>query len=206
MPPDFRTVDIPFARRIVGVGSGASPLINLSEALALLLEGSIAATRPVVDDGFVPRERMIGQTGKTVSPGLYVALGISGSPHHVAGIQPAGRVLSLNIDAGAPIFGFSDTGFVCDLAGLLPKLIDRINRYRDERVPMKTYDAIVVGAGPAGTTASLRMAQKGLRCARRAGRVTGLEEHVRRDARRTAPSPRRCCPVSGTTRRGSGTW
>ena len=130
--PDFKTVDIVDAGRIVGVGSGSRDSLALVDELADLLGAAIGTTRVVVDDGFFPKKRMIGQTGKTVSPGLYLALGLSGSPHHVAGIQGSKEVLSVNTDPGAPIFGFSDKGFVGDLRSLLPKLIDRIRRYRDE--------------------------------------------------------------------------
>jgi len=133
--PDFKTVDIVDAGRIIGVGSGSRDSLALVEELAELLEAAVGTTRVVVDDGFFPKKRMIGQTGKTVSPGLYLALGISGSPHHVAGIQGSKEVLSVNTDAGAPIFGFSDKGFVADLGSLLPKLIERIKRYRDEGLP-----------------------------------------------------------------------
>ncbi len=133
--PDFKTVDIVDAGRIIGVGSGSRDSLTLVDELAGLLGAAIGTTRVVVDDGFFPKKRMIGQTGKTVSPGLYLALGVSGSPHHVAGIQGSKEVLSVNTDPGAPIFGFSDKGFVGDLRSLLPKLIDRIRRYRDEDLP-----------------------------------------------------------------------
>ena len=133
--PDFKTVDIVDAGRIIGVGSGSRDSLALVDELAELLEAAIGTTRVVVDDGFFPKKRMIGQTGKTVSPGLYLALGVSGSPHHVAGIQGSKEVLSVNTDPGAPIFGFSDKGFVADLRSLLPKLIERIKRYRDEGLP-----------------------------------------------------------------------
>jgi len=133
--PDFRTVDIIDAGRIVGVGSGSRDVLPLVEELSDLLEGALGTTRVVVDDGFFPKKRMIGQTGKSVSPGLYLALGVSGSPHHVAGIQGSKEVLSVNLDPGAPIFGYSDKGFVGDLRSLLPKLIDRIRRYRDGDLP-----------------------------------------------------------------------
>jgi electron transfer flavoprotein alpha subunit len=134
IPPDYRTVDILYAKRIVGAGAGcAEPrLMRLIEELSHLLEGSVGTTRPVVDDGYLPKERMIGQTGKTVMPDLYLALGISGSPHHIAGIQQAKKIFSVNKDPRAPVFDVSDAGFVCDLSTLLPKLIDRIKRYRDE--------------------------------------------------------------------------
>ncbi len=133
--PDFKTVDIVDAGRIIGAGSGSRDSLALVDELADLLGAAIGTTRVVVDDGFFPKKRMIGQTGKTVSPGLYLALGVSGSPHHVAGIQGSIEVLSVNTDQGAPIFGFSDKGFVGDLRSLLPKLIDRVRRYRDEGLP-----------------------------------------------------------------------
>ncbi|MGD0232325.1 MAG: electron transfer flavoprotein subunit alpha/FixB family protein [Syntrophorhabdales bacterium] len=134
VPPDYRTVDILYAKRIIGAGSGcADPhLLSLVEELSRLLEGSIGTTRPVVDEGYIPKDRMIGQTGKTVSPELYLGLGLSGSPHHVAGIQQSKTILSVNLDPRASIFTTSDAGFVCDLNTLLPKLIDRIKRFRDE--------------------------------------------------------------------------
>lgn len=134
IPPDYRTVDVLYAKRIVGAGAGcAGPrLMALVKELSDLLEGSVGTTRPVVDDGYLPRERMIGQTGKTVVPDLYLALGISGSPHHVAGIQQAKKILAVNRDARAPVFDVSDAGFVCDLDTLLPKLIDRIKRFKYE--------------------------------------------------------------------------
>ncbi len=134
VPPDHKTVDVLYAKRIIGVGSGCDEpaLLKLADELCALLEGSVGTTRPMVDDGYLPRERLIGQTGKTVVPELYIALGISGSPHHVAGIQGSKEILSLNRDPRAPIFGVSDAGYVCDIKTLLPKLIDRIRRYRDE--------------------------------------------------------------------------
>ena len=100
--------------------------------LADLLEGSVGATRPMTDDGRLPKERLIGQTGRTVAPELYLALGISGSPHHVAGVRGADRVLSVNRDVRAPIFQFSDVGYVADLETVLPALVRRISEWRDE--------------------------------------------------------------------------
>jgi electron transfer flavoprotein alpha subunit len=132
-PPDYRTVDILHAKRIIGIGAGCtdSDILGFIEELSHLLEGSLGTTRPVVDEGFLPKDRMIGQTGKTVSPDTYLALGISGSPHHVAGIQRSRSILSVNRDPRAPIFNVADAGFVCDLRKLLPKLIYRIKQYRD---------------------------------------------------------------------------
>ncbi len=132
IPADYRTVDILYAKTLIGIGAGSEESLALAEELADLLAAATAATRPVVDDGLVPKVRMVGQTGKTVAPDLYLALGISGSPHHVAGIQDAKEVLSVNRDPKAPVFGFSDAGFVGDVRSLLPKLIERIKRYRED--------------------------------------------------------------------------
>jgi electron transfer flavoprotein alpha subunit len=134
LEPDPQTVDIVHAERIVGVGAGAARegLLDVVRELAALLQGAVGATRPVVDDGRLPKERLIGQTGKTVTPDLYLALGISGSPHHVAGVRDAGCILAVNRDDRAPIHGFSDTGFAGDLAEVLPALLQRIRRWRSE--------------------------------------------------------------------------
>jgi electron transfer flavoprotein alpha subunit len=133
IPPAARTVDLVHARRIVAAGSGtvSAALLEAAAELADLLDGSVGATRPVVDDGHLPKERLIGQTGRTVTPELYLALGISGSPHHVAGVKKAGRFLSINQDVSAPIFQFSDVGYVADLEAVLPPLVKRIKEYRD---------------------------------------------------------------------------
>ena len=134
VPPDARSVDLVHAKRIVAAGSGGASekLLATVQELADLLEGSVGATRPVVDDGRLPKERLIGQTGRTVSPELYVALGISGSPHHVAGVRSANRILSINRDTRAPIFQFSDVGYVADLEDVLPALVQRIKEWRDD--------------------------------------------------------------------------
>jgi electron transfer flavoprotein alpha subunit len=133
MPPDFRTTDIVHAKRIIGTGAGVTDkkLVPVLEEFAELLQSSLGATRPVVDDGYLPKERMIGQTGKMVSPELYVSLGISGSPHHVAGIQDSQRIIAVNKDIRAPIFQLSDIGFIGDLKKILPKLVKRIKEWRD---------------------------------------------------------------------------
>jgi electron transfer flavoprotein alpha subunit len=133
VPPDARSVDLVHAKRIVAAGMGTAnqALLASVHELAGLLEGSVGATRPVVDEGHLPKERLIGQTGRSVAPDLYVALGVSGSPHHVAGVRKADRVLSINRDSRAPIFQFSDMGYVADLESVLPMLVARIKEWRD---------------------------------------------------------------------------
>jgi electron transfer flavoprotein alpha subunit len=132
LPADFKTVDVADADVIMSAGMGAATdeLLPLVEELASLVKGTIGTTRPVVDGGKIPRERMIGQTGKVVSPDFYLALGISGSVHHVGGIQDSGRIISINRDPKAPIFQSSDVGMAADIQGVLPKLIERIKQAR----------------------------------------------------------------------------
>ena len=133
LPADFRTVDVTEAETIVAAGMGAADdeTLPLVEALAALVQGAIGTTRPVVDSGKIPRERLIGQTGKVVSPGLYLALGISGATHHVGGIQGSGKIVAINRDPQAPIFQNSDVGIVADVREVLPKLIESIRQCRE---------------------------------------------------------------------------
>jgi len=130
---DFQTVDVTDADTVVSAGMGAvtDELLPLVEELAGLIEGAIGTTRPVVDGGKITRERMIGQTGKVVSPEYYLALGISGATHHVGGIQESGKIIAVNRDPQAPIFQNSDVGAAVDLKDVLPVLIERIKHARD---------------------------------------------------------------------------
>jgi electron transfer flavoprotein alpha subunit len=133
LPADFQKVDVADAQTIVAAGMGAidPDLFPLVEELATLIEGSLGTTRPVVDTGKIRRERLIGQTGKVVGPDFYLALGISGASHHVGGIQESGKIVAVNRDPQAPIFQNADAGAVADLREVLPKLIARIKRARE---------------------------------------------------------------------------
>jgi electron transfer flavoprotein alpha subunit len=133
LPPDFRTVDLVHARRVLAAGmGGARPhLLPVVEELAELLQASIGVTRPVTDEGWLPKERLIGQTGRTVHPDLCLSLGSSGSPHHLAGVQDAGTFLCVNRDMRAPVFQYSDAGYLGDLEEVLPALVRRIKEWRD---------------------------------------------------------------------------
>jgi electron transfer flavoprotein alpha subunit len=111
-----------------GRGLGAPENFSLAEELARALGGAVGATRAVVDAGWYPYSAQIGQTGKVVSPKLYVALGISGAIQHKVGMQSSNVIVSINKDANAPIFEFSDLGVVGDVHEIVPKLTELIKQ------------------------------------------------------------------------------
>jgi electron transfer flavoprotein alpha subunit len=113
-----------------GRGLGGPENFTLAEELAKALGGAVGATRAVVDAGWYPYSAQIGQTGKTVSPKLYVALGISGAIQHKVGMQSSNVIVSINKDANAPIFEFSDLGVVGDVHEIVPKLTELIRQRR----------------------------------------------------------------------------
>jgi electron transfer flavoprotein alpha subunit len=123
-------VDIEGADVLVagGRGLGKAEGFKLAEDLAAAFGGNtaVAATRAVVDAGWYPYAAQIGQTGKTVSPKLYLAAGISGAIQHKVGMQSSENIVAINKDSNAPIFEFSDLGIVGDLNKILPKLTEAI--------------------------------------------------------------------------------
>jgi len=121
-------VDITKAERLVAVGRGIGGPENLelAEELAQGLRAEIAASRPVVDSGWLPRPRQVGKSGMTVKPKLYLAVGISGAPEHLEGMRDAELIVAVNSDPNAPIFEIAHYGTTCDLFDLLPALSERL--------------------------------------------------------------------------------
>ena len=120
-------VDISEAEFIVSVGRGIEEEENLEliEDLVEALDATLAASRPIVDNGWLPKNRQVGQSGKVVTPEVYLAIGISGAVQHVAGMKGAETIIAINTDPDAPIFDIADYGIVDDLFEVVPELIER---------------------------------------------------------------------------------
>lgn len=127
IPADPQTVDVSEAEVMVSAGLGCSEQgFSQVQELTRLINASLGVTRPAYDLGYTGFERMVGQTGKTVAPRFYLALGISGSMHHIGGIKDSKRIVSVNIDPKAPIIANADEAFVADLREVMPLLIERV--------------------------------------------------------------------------------
>jgi len=125
-------VDITAAEVLVGVGRGIKDESNMPivEELAKTIGGVLACSRPIVDKGWLPTDRQVGSSGKTVKPKLYIALGISGAFQHVLGMKNSDLIIAVNKDPNAPIFNFSDYGVVDDLFKIAPSLKDKIQELK----------------------------------------------------------------------------
>lgn len=125
--PEGGDVDITSEDVLVVVGRGIESEDNIEEAqeLADALGGAVAASRPIIDQGWLPKTRQVGKSGLTVKPKVYLTLGVSGAPEHVEGMKDAATIISINTDPQAPIFGVAHYGWVGDLFDILPELVDR---------------------------------------------------------------------------------
>jgi len=119
-------VDIADAEFLVSIGRGIEEEENLElvEALAETTGATLSSSRPIVDNGWLPKNRQVGQSGKQVTPDVYLAIGISGAVQHVAGMKGADTIIAINTDPNAPIYDIADYGIVGDLFDVVPALIE----------------------------------------------------------------------------------
>ncbi len=125
-------VDISSADVLVGIGRGVKEETDVPpiEELAKKLGGVLACSRPIVDKGWLPNDRQVGSSGKTVKPKLYISLGISGAFQHVLGMKNADLIIAVNKDQNAPIFGFADYGIAEDLFKIVPALKSELDQLK----------------------------------------------------------------------------
>lgn len=126
--PDSSDIDITKQNVLVAVGRGIQTQDNLAlaEELAGALGGTVCASRPVIDQGWLPLSRQVGKSGMTVKPRLYLALGISGAPEHWEGMQNSECIIAINTDAKAPIFDGAHYGVCGDLLEIIPALTEAV--------------------------------------------------------------------------------
>ncbi|MFQ5553429.1 MAG: electron transfer flavoprotein subunit alpha/FixB family protein [Thermoplasmata archaeon] len=128
--PETEDVDIAEADVVVTVGRGIKEKenIKLAEDLAAALGGVVGASRPIVDNGWLPWSRQVGSSGKTVAPKLYIALGVSGAMQHLTGMKGSQTIVAINIDPTAPIFSVAHYGAVGDLFEVVPSLLKELQK------------------------------------------------------------------------------
>lgn len=124
------TVDIMDAKILVsgGRGVGSKENFQILQDLADVIGGTVSCSRAVVDNGWMPKELQVGQTGKTVRPNVYFAIGISGAIQHAAGMEESDIIVAINKDETAPIFDIADYGVVGDLNKIVPKLTEELKK------------------------------------------------------------------------------
>jgi electron transfer flavoprotein alpha subunit len=130
--PDAGDVDITKEAFLVSVGRGIGSKDNIAlvEELAKALGAALSASRPIVDNGWLPKTRQVGKSGMTVKPQVYLAVGISGAPEHIEGMRDAELIVAINSDPTAPIFNIAHYGIVGDLFDLIPVISEKVKAAR----------------------------------------------------------------------------
>jgi electron transfer flavoprotein alpha subunit len=130
--PEVGDIDISKEEIVITVGRGIgdSSKMSVAEDLAKLLGGVTAGTRPAVDNGWLSKDRQVGQSGKVITPRLYFGLGVSGASQHIAGMRDSDLIIAINSDPDAPIFGVAEYGVVGDVREVVPVLIEQIRQIK----------------------------------------------------------------------------
>ena len=125
-----QAVDITLAKVVVTAGRGMSTEqdFHLVEQLAEAFGGVVGGTRPIIEDGLLPRQQQVGQSGKIVNPDLYIAVGVSGAPQHISGMVGSRFIVAINRDEEAPIMNIADVAIVGDAKQILPVLIEEVKK------------------------------------------------------------------------------
>ena len=111
-----------------GRGIGSEENLGLCKELAEVLGGAVGGTRPVIENGWLPRVQQVGQSGKIVAPELYIACGVSGATQHISGMSGSKYIIAINKDEEAPIFSIADLGIVGDVKKILPLMIEEFRK------------------------------------------------------------------------------
>jgi electron transfer flavoprotein alpha subunit len=135
LEPKMEDVDVTKVPVLIAAGRGVQAKENLAllEDLAKELGGAVCATRPIVDQGWLPRTRQVGRSGMTVKPRLYMALGVSGAPEHTEGMKNSGLIVAVNKDPEAPIFDVAHYGTTVDVLELVPILTEKIKEAKERQ-------------------------------------------------------------------------
>jgi len=126
--PEAGDVDITRQKVLIGVGRGiqSEDNLELAQELADIMEGAVCASRPIIDQNWLPTSRLVGKSGKTIKPKVYLAFGISGAPEHLEAATGSETIVAVNTDPSAPIFNQAQYGIEMDVLDLLPALIERV--------------------------------------------------------------------------------
>ena len=131
--PEAGDIDIAQEKILISIGRGiqTEDNIELAEELAEILGGVVCASRPVIDQGWLPTSRLVGRSGKSVKPDLYLSLGISGATEHIEGITDSKTIIAINSDPDAPIFGIAQYGIDIDLFDLIDPLLEKLGNVKN---------------------------------------------------------------------------